>query len=73
MLILKLAAVTCAFYLVIAVFIEAAAFSLAHLRGAFGFFAPRSAWIGGFGIVWLISFLLAWRIVLTPVLTKIAK
>jgi hypothetical protein len=75
MLILKLAGLTCAFYLAAAVVIEATIITLSHLLGGFGFFSTRLRLVGVvfFGTVWLVSFLLAWRIVVTPIFTRTAK
>jgi hypothetical protein len=75
MLVLKLAALTCAFYLSVAVLIEATILGLTHLMGGIGFFAPRPKLVAGifFGAVWLGSFLFAWRIVVTPIFARIPK
>jgi len=72
MLILKLAAVTCIFYLLGAVVIEATIIELAHLLGGIIFLStrPKLVSIVFFGSMWLVSFLLAWRIVITPVFAK---
>ena len=72
MLILKLAAVTCAFYLAAAVLTEAAIMVLAHVLGGFGVHASRWGWLFFFGGVWLASFLLAYRVVVPPILAKIS-
>jgi hypothetical protein len=72
-MILKLAAVTCAFYLAAAVLMQAAAIALAHLRGEFLVYGTRLSCTVVFGIVWLVSFLLAWRVVITPIFAKIPK
>ncbi len=69
MLILKLAAVTCAFYLAAAVLMEVVLIMMTHfLGGIWGFFPKRWGWIIVFGSVWLASFVFAFRIVMTPML-----
>ncbi len=73
MIILKLAVVTCAFYLAAAALMWAATIVLAHLLGGFGYSVTRWGWAALFGTVWLTSFLLSWRIVVTPILAKIPK
>ena len=75
MLILRLAAVTCIFYLAAAVVIEATLIALTHVLGGIMFLStrPRLAGIVLFGSIWLVSFLLAWRIVVTPISAKIPK
>ncbi len=74
MFILKLAAVSCAFYLAAAVLREAVIFMISHFYGGMGgFFPKRWGWIFIFGSVWLVSFLRAFRIVVTPALTKAPK
>jgi hypothetical protein len=72
MLILKLAVVTCILYLAAAVVIEATQIALTHLLGMIGFFSTRPKLVGivFFGTIWLVSFLLAWRIVIAPVFAK---
>ncbi len=75
MLVLKLAAVTCAFYLGAAVLIEVAMIVLTHLLGGLSVIATRPRLVGAvfFGGVWLASFLLAWRVVVTPIFARISK
>ena len=73
MLVLKLALLTCAFYLAAAVLIEATIFALTHLVGMWGVVSPKLAAGVIFGAIWLGSFLLAWHILVTPVLSKITQ
>jgi hypothetical protein len=67
MFVLKFALLTCVFYLVAAICVETAIFGLAHWRGGVGIYF--SSWTGiaviagFFGVIWLASFLLAFRIV----------
>ncbi len=63
MLLLRLALLTCAFYLAIAVLTEAAVFVLAGVKGSFGYMSTRWGWAVWSGVMWLISYTLAWRIV----------
>jgi hypothetical protein len=67
---LKLAALTCAFYLGMAFLTDTALFGLAHFMGGVLFFTPRLEWALVFGFVWLVLFLLAYQIVLTPKVPK---
>jgi len=69
----KLALVTCAFYLGISILIDAAVFGMAQWKGSFGIFATRTGWLVFFGIAWLISFLLSWRIVWAPLFAKLHR
>jgi hypothetical protein len=67
MFVLKLALLTCAFYLTAAICIEGALFALTHWRGGYGIYF--SSWTGiavvccFFGAIWSVSFLIAFRIV----------
>ena len=70
----KLALVTCAFYLGVNILLDATMFGVALWKGGFGFyFSSRAAWIVFFGFIWLLSFALAWQIVLTPLHAKFPK
>jgi len=73
MVVVKLAAMTCVFYLGSAVLMEALLVLLAHVLGTAGFSLSRSGWMVLFGMVWLASFLLAWRVVIPPILARIPK
>jgi len=73
MIVVKLAAMTCVFYLGSAVLMEASLVVLAHVLGSAGLALSRSGWMVLFGIVWLASFLLAWRVVISPILARIPK
>lgn len=76
MLMLKFAVVTCAFYLGIVLLMEAGVLVVARFDMV-GVVAPRWGWIAlfgvVFGVVWLISFLLAYRIVVSPFIAGIFK
>ncbi len=74
MFILKLAAVTCAFCLAAAVLMEVVLIMMTHfLGGMWGFFPKRWGWILVFACVWFVSFLPAFRIIITPTLTEAPK
>jgi hypothetical protein len=61
MMILKLAVLTCAFYLGISVLMQAALFGLAIWKDSAGVFLARWMWGAVFAVVWLTSFSLAWH------------
>jgi hypothetical protein len=69
----KLALVTCAFYLAISILLDAAVFGMALWKGSFGVSATKTGWLAFFGIAWLMSFLLSWRIVIGPLLARIQE
>ncbi len=74
MLLTKLALVTCAFYLGLNILMEATVFGIAVWQGGVLFgFRSRTVVTLFFGLMWLLSFGLAWRIVITPILAKIPK
>jgi hypothetical protein len=70
MIILKFAAVTCAFYITAAFLMEALVFVLARLLGGFMLGGTRTGWAIVFGIIWLTSFLLAWQAVMRPLTSR---
>ena len=61
-LIAKMALVTCAFYIAIAIVLEVALLLVVYKKG--GIFYHLNPWGWGlvFAVVWLISFALAWRV-----------
>lgn len=61
MLFIKMAAVTCAFYLGVAILMQAGLFVWARLAGSAAVFATRWGWTFLWGIVWFVSFNLAWH------------
>jgi len=69
----KLALVTCVFYVGTSILLDATIFGMALWKGGFSISATKTGWIVLFGSVWLASFLLSWQIVMTPLLTQIAK
>jgi hypothetical protein len=73
----KFAFVTCAIYLGIAILIDSVIFCLARWKG-FSFLVQKgaSALPGGlvfFGAMWLLAFLISWRVVVTPLLARINR
>ena len=67
-IIAKLALVTCAFYVGISVLLEAALFGLAFWKGGVLYWINFKAWALIFGLLWLVSFAVAWRIMMVPFL-----
>jgi hypothetical protein len=70
-LIAKTALVTCAFYVVIAIFLEALLLGITHWKGGILYSINFKAWALVFGIIWLASFALAWRVTVAPFLAKV--
>jgi len=64
--ILKLAIVTCAFYMGITLLLFAGLMVLVHSKGMVGYALNWRSWGMFFGVVWLVSFNAAWRIVYHP-------
>jgi len=66
-LIVKLALVTCGCYLGLAALLEAAYQAMNRWGGGgFGYALYRPMFMVVFGMIWLVSFTLAWRMVVTP-------
>jgi len=59
---LKLATITCIFFLAMVFLLEIAFFGLGRLRNGFMYFASPLGWGIVFSLLWLASFSLAWRI-----------
>jgi len=70
-LLAKFGLVTCAVYFGIVILIDGAIFAWSLWKGSFGLCAPKTAWIFFFGAVWLVSFLISWRIVVAPLFARI--
>jgi hypothetical protein len=62
-MLLRLALLTCAFYLAIAVLAEVGVFVAARIKGSFGYVASPWGWAVWSGVMWLISYSLAWRVI----------
>jgi hypothetical protein len=74
MLFTKVALVTCAFYLGLNVVLEVGFFGLARWKGGVaGIHFTRGGQYIFFGILWLISYSLAWRIVAAPIFARIPR
>jgi hypothetical protein len=73
MLIMKLAALSCAFYLGIALLAELAFFALMLWKDNVGIFFTRWCWAAWSGVAWLISTSLAFRLVWGGVHAKILR
>jgi len=73
MLFTKVALVTCAFYLGINLLLDGAIFGLASWTGIAGVHLTRGGRYLFFGLMWLMSFSLAWRIVMAPVFARLSK
>jgi hypothetical protein len=69
----KLALVTSAFYLGTSILLDGGIFGMSLWKGSFGVSTSKTSWAVFFGLVWLSSFLLSWRIVVSPLLAQIAK
>jgi|HubBroStandDraft_3_1064219.scaffolds.fasta_scaffold305381_2 hypothetical protein len=70
----KFAFVTCAVYLGIAILFDGAIFCVARWKG-FSFFVKNGTSVLPVGLVffsaiWLLAFLISWRIVMTPLLAR---
>lgn len=72
MLFTKLALVTCAFYLGFAALLDSIQLIAAVKTSGFFVYSSRIGWLGFFALVWIISFLVSWRLVITPLLTRTA-
>ena len=75
MFILKLAVLTCAFYLLVAVILEAVFLAIVHWKGgvawAFYNWTGIAVVVSFWGVIWLASFLLAFRIVFPNVWARV--
>ncbi|HZW94977.1 MAG TPA: hypothetical protein VFF64_18660 [Candidatus Eremiobacteraceae bacterium] len=72
-LIAKLALVTCLLYLAIALLIEGLFFLLALSKGGILCTLDPRVWAGVFLVVWLASFLDAWRITVGAFIAKVPR
>jgi len=61
MIILKLGLVSALIYVGFALAIEVALFTVAKLTGGSGLFASRPGWFILFGVLWFVSFWIAFR------------
>lgn len=58
----------CALLLGFAFLFDAVAYATAFFRGSSAYPVAKPAWLLAFGVLWLVSFLLAWRIAIVPLL-----
>ena len=65
-LIAKLALVTCGVYMLIAIILEVGLLVLTHVKSGIFYAISYRAWALSFAGLWLVSFSLAWRIVMVP-------
>lgn len=70
-MILKLAFLSCVFYMGVAISMELALFLAAKFSGGSGLFANRAGWFVLFGIIWLGSFGLSYHIVVSGLHDKL--
>ena len=68
MFILKLSIVTCAIYIGITLLLLLAVLVVVHWKGMIGFSFNFRAWAIVFGLMWFVSFIIAWRIVIQQTL-----
>ena len=72
-LIAKLALVTCAFYMLTAIVIEVGILVLTQVCGGVFYGVSYRAWAVGFAAIWLVSFSLAWRLIVVPFLASVHR
>jgi hypothetical protein len=72
-LVTKIALVTCAFYLGISLLIEALLFAFTLWKGGILYTFDSRVWTVVFGLIWLVSFLVAWRVTMGPFLAKFPR
>jgi hypothetical protein len=69
----KLALVTCGVYMLTAIMLEVGLLLLTHVKGGIFYGISYRVWAIGFAAVWLVSFSLAWRIVMVPFLARFPR
>lgn len=69
-LILKMALVTSAFYVVAAVLLEGLIMGVVYWEGGISYTINFKSWAIVFGAIWLASFALTWKVVMVPHLAK---
>lgn len=72
-LIAKMALITCAFCIGVSLLLEVALLVVVRIRGGILYTLNPMPWALLFGVVWLISFALAWRVFMTPFLNSFPK
>ena len=71
MFVLKLALVTCAVYIGLTLLLLVAGLVIVYWKGILGYDYSFRAWAVLFGIIWFVSFVISWRIVIQPMLARI--
>jgi hypothetical protein len=64
----RFALVLCAFVVGFAFLFDAVAYATAFFRGSSAYPVAKPSWLIMFAIVWLLSFFLAWRVAIVPLL-----
>ena len=64
----RFALVLCAFLVGFAFLFDAVAYATAFFRGSSAYPLAKPVWLLGFAVLWLVSFLLAWRLAIVPLL-----
>lgn len=72
-LIVKLALVSSAFYVGITIALVALLLGIMHWEGGIFYSINFKAWALVFGLIWLASFALAWRVTIVPFLAKFPR
>jgi len=72
-LIARTALITGAFYVGISVLLEALLLGLTFWKGGIGYSLNFKAWVFIFGVIWLVSFALAWHVTIAPLLAKFPR
>ena len=72
-LIVKVALATSAFYVGITIALEALLLGLMYWKGGIFYSINFKAWALVFGLIWLASFALAWRVIVVPSLAKFPR
>jgi hypothetical protein len=72
-LIARMALVTCAVYVGIAVLLEVLLFGISFWKGGIMYSLNFKVWALIFGVIWFASFALAWRITIVPFLAKFPR
>jgi hypothetical protein len=68
MFIIKLAIATCAIYIGITLVLVLAGLVVVHWKGMIAYNFNFRAWAIVFGLIWFVSFIIAWRIVIQQAL-----
>ena len=72
-LIAKTALVTCAFYVGMSILLEVLLLGLTFWKGGIRYSLNFKVWVLMFGVIWLASFALAWRLTVVPFLAKFPR